>query len=276
MIRLGERQSLKILKKTPEGIFLSDSEDGQNVFLPSSEMEEEMKEGDSLKVFVYKDNRQNLVATRKETRLEMGGMAVLSVKSVTDFGAFLEWGLDKDLFLPFKEQRGTMKEGARVLVKLYGDKSGRLCATMRISGTLKSQSPFKEGDAVWGTVYDINPEMGTFVAVSNLYHGMVPKREMFKIFQKGEKIEAWVDSVREDGKLNLTFRKKAYATMDDDASMLLEELRENGGFLPFNDSSDPDEIRDRFGMSKRAFKRAAGRLLKQHLIDLGDEGMRLK
>ncbi|PLX31688.1 MAG: RNA-binding protein [Clostridiales bacterium] len=276
MIRLGERQSLQILKKTNEGLFLSDSVDGQNVFLPAAETEEEMKAGDSIEVFVYKDNRQNLLSTTKQTRLEMGGIALLSVKSVTDFGAFLEWGLDKDLFLPFKEQRGTIKEGARVLVKLYVDKSGRLCATMKISNTLSSESPFKEGDAVWGTVYDINPEMGAFIAVSNLYHGMVPKREMFKIFQMGEKIEAWVDSAREDGKLNLTFRKKAYATMDGDADMLLEELKKNGGFLPFNDSSEPDEIRDRFGMSKRAFNRAVGRLFKQHMIDLEDGGIRLK
>jgi len=239
-------------------------------------MEEEMKVGDSVEVFVYKDNRQNLLSTTKQTRLEMGGIALLSVKSVTDFGAFLEWGLEKDLFLPFKEQRGTVKEGVRVLVKLYVDKSERLCATMKISNTLRSESPFKEGDAVWGTVYDINPEMGAFIAVSNLYHGMIPKREMFKIFQMGERIEAWVDSARDDGKLNLTFRKKAYATMDEDANMLLEELKKNGGFLPFNDSSEPDEIRDRFGMSKRAFKRAVGRLFKQHMIELKDEGIRLK
>jgi len=275
MIKLGERQSLQIIKKTSDGLFLSDSVDGQNVFLPAKEVIDEIEVGDSLEVFVYKDNRQNLLATTKETRLEKGGMALLSIKSITDFGAFLDWGLDKDLFLPFKEQRGTLKEGQRVLVQLYEDKSGRLCGTMKISSKLQSASPYKEGMPVWGTVYDINPDMGVFVAVENIYHGMLPKREIYKIFQLGERIEAWVESTREDGKLNLTFRKKAYVTMDDDADFIFNELSKRNGFLPFNDSSDAEAIKKRFGISKRSFKRAIGRLFKRHLISLEDDGIRL-
>lgn len=275
MIRLGERQSLKIVKKTADGLFLSGSPDGQNVFLPKKEVGEDMEIGDVLDVFVYKDNRQNLLSTTKATRLEKGGMALLSVKSITEFGAFLDWGLDKDLFLPFKEQRGVIKEGHRVLVQLYEDKSGRLCGTMKVSNRLQSASPYTEGMAVWGTVYDIKPDMGAFVAVENRYHGMLPKREVYKIFQLGERIEAWVESTREDGKLNLTFRKKAHVTMDDDADFIFNEINKNNGFLPFNDTSDADDIRKRFGISKRSFKRALGRLFKRHLITLEEDGIRL-
>lgn len=276
MIKLGERQALEIVKENVDGFVLTDADATGNVFLPEKEMPENKLPGDVLEVFVYKDNKQNFMASLQMPKVEMGGIAVLRVKSATDIGAFLDWGLDKDLFLPFKEQRGTVKEGQRVLIQLYEDKSGRLCATMRISRHLKEEGPFEVGDSVWGTVYDVKPEMGLFVAVENRFHGMVPAREVCRVYEPGEKIVAWVHSIRPDKKLNLSLRDKAYKTRDEDSERILKELESRGGYLPFNDASDALRIRRHFGFSKRSFKRALGKLLKEGLVLQESEGIRLK
>lgn len=274
MVRLGERQTLSLVEKTDKAWRLSVPGETETVLLKTAEAPEGAAPGDLVEAFVYKDNQNRLVATLGPVPVERGGIAVLAVKSVEAFGAFLDWGLDKDLFLPFKEQKQTVRAGMRVPIRLYEDKSGRLCASMRIGKALETEGPYQEGAPFWGTVYEINDRLGAFVAVENRYHGLVPRHEIHEPLVLGQRVEGRVLSVREDGKLNLSLREKAYKTMDADAERILEALEEAGGSLPFSDRSDPEAVRKRFGMSKRAFKRGIGRLLKKGLILQSEDGIR--
>ena len=207
--------------------------------------------------------------------LELGDLAVLEVNDVTGIGAFLNWGLEKDLLLPFSEQTRKVKKGERYLVSLYVDKSDRLCGTMKVYDMLRTDSPYKVDDQVRGIVFGINPEFGCFVAVDDLYMGMIPKKEMVRRMRIGEEVDCRVTGVREDGKLNLSIRKKAYLQIDEDSMKIMEKLEECGGSLPYHDKSSPEEIREEFSMSKNEFKRAIGRLYKMKKIVIGDEGISL-
>jgi predicted RNA-binding protein (virulence factor B family) len=216
------------------------------------------------------------IATTKRPLLMMDELAVLTVKDRTRIGAFLDWGLEKDLFLPFKEQTEPVRKGDRCLVRLYVDKSERLCATMRIYDYLQPNETYKQGDQVQGTIYRINPDMGAFVAVDNKYYGLIPKKELFDTYYCGDTVTARVTSVREDGKLNLAIREKAYLQMDEDAKTVLSVLDDFGGTLPFGEKADPEVIKRELKMSKNAFKRALGRLLKKGKIDILEDSIRLK
>lgn len=272
MIRLGEKQILKIAKQTDFGVYLSD-EGEDRVLLPKKQVPAMAGIDDEVEVFVYRDSMDRLIATTNEPLLTVGGIANLRVKEVTGIGAFLDWGLERDLLLPYKEQTVEVKEGDFCPVALYVDKSNRLCATMRIYGRLSADTPYAKDDAVKGVVYDIKKELGVFVAVDNKYFGLVPPPEVFKKHYIGEEVEGRVVNVREDGKLNLSLRKKAYVQMDDDAAVIWEALLKANGRLGFNDKSDPEKIKEAFGMSKNAFKRAVGRLLKEGKIELGENAI---
>lgn len=200
----------------------------------------------------------------------MGEMAVLTVKEKTRIGAFLDWGLEKDLLLPFKEQTVPVRRGENCLVALYLDKSSRLCATMKVYERLHSDSPYQKGDPVFGTVYRVNPEIGVFVAVDNRYFGLIPKKEVYDSYRTGDQIHARVTEVRADGKLNLAVREKAYLQMDADSDTILRTMDSFGGYLPFGEKAEPDKIKRELKMSKNAFKRALGHLLKEGKIDIGD------
>jgi len=275
MITLGEKQILEVVKETEFGIYLSDG-DEEKVLLPKKQVPQGIEVGDSIEVFIYRDSQDRLIATTNEPLLTLGKIANLKVKQVTGIGAFLDWGLERDLLLPFGEQTVKVKEGDFCPVALYIDKSNRLCATMRIYGRLSAESPYKKDDKVQGVVYDIKENLGVFVAVDNCYFGLVPPPEVYKKFNVGEVVEGRVLEVRNDGKLNLSLRQKAYMQMDADAALLLKELEKNGGSLPFNDKSDPELIKQKFNMSKNAFKRAVGRLLKEGRIELGEKNITLK
>ena len=201
---------------------------------------------------------------------------MLVVQECSKIGAFLNWGLEKDLFLPFKEQSYPVKKGDRCLVVVYIDRTGRLCASMRVYEYLSNESPYQEGDKVVGTIYRINPDLGAFVAVDNKYYGMVPKKDLYDDYAIGTTIAADVVRVRTDGKLDLGLRKKAYLQMDDDIATVLEVLDRYNGVLPFGEKVSPDVIRDEFHLSKNAFKRALGRLLKQGRIDIEPDSIRLR
>ncbi|MBR6638716.1 MAG: RNA-binding protein [Lachnospiraceae bacterium] len=276
MIALGEKQLLEVVKETDFGIYLSDGNEEEKVLLPKKQVPQGIEVGDSIEVFIYRDSQDRLIATTNEPLLTLGKIANLKVKQVTGIGAFLDWGLERDLLLPFGEQTVKVKEGDFCPVALYIDKSNRLCATMRIYGRLSAESPYKKDDKVQGVVYDIKENLGVFVAVDNCYFGLVPPPEVYKKFNVGEVVEGRVLEVRNDGKLNLSLRQKAYMQMDADAAFLLKELENNGGILPFNDKSDPELIKQKFNMSKNAFKRAVGRLLKEGRIELGESGIILK
>ena len=276
MIALGEKQILEVVKETDFGIYLSDGNEEEKVLLPKKQVPQGIEVGDSIEVFIYRDSQDRLIATTNEPLLTLGKIANLKVKQVTGIGAFLDWGLERDLLLPFGEQTVKVKEGDFCPVALYVDKSNRLCATMRIYGRLSAESPYKKDDKVQGVVYDIKENLGVFVAVDNCYFGLVPPPEVYKKFNVGEVVEGRVLEVRNDGKLNLSLRQKAYMQMDADAVFLLKELENNGGILPFNDKSDPELIKQKFNMSKNAFKRAVGRLLKEGRIELGESSIILK
>lgn len=278
MIRLGEKQILYVVKETDFGVYLGESkmETKNTILLPKKQVPTGTKKGDEIEVFIYKDSEDRIIATTKEPAICLDELAVLKVKETAKIGAFLDWGLDKDLFLPFKEQVGKVEVGKSYLVSLYIDKSKRLCATMKVYDRLTSDSHYKKDDKVTGIVYGKKEGIGVFVAVDNQYHGLVPEKELFRPLKVGDVIEARVIRVREDGKIDLSIREKAYMQLEIDSQMIEELLEEEGGFLPFNDKSEPEEIKREFGLSKASFKRAIGHLLKKGIITIEENGIQKK
>ena len=273
-MRLGERQVLTVVKKVDFGVYLGSYE--ERVLLPKKQVPEEIEIGDPIEVFLYKDSSDRMIATTREPKITIGRLAVLEVVDVGRIGAFLDWGLEKDLLLPFKEQTIKVEKGDRCLVSLYIDKSGRLCATMKVYPLLQTDSPYKKDDTVHGTVYEVSREFGVFVAVDNKYSALIPRREVYGRMYPGQEIEARVAAVKADGKLDLSIRHRIPEQMDDDARKIVERMKKNGGVLPFTDKADPERIRDELGMSKAAFKRAVGRLLKQGKINIGETKITLQ
>lgn len=276
VIQIGKKQILTVVKRVEFGVYLADTtEDAEEkVLLPAKQVPQDVQVNDSLTVFVYRDSRDRLIATTKEPVMEVGEIALLTVKQVGQFGAFLDWGLEKDLMLPFKEQTVPVKEGDQCLVVLYVDKSKRLCASMKVYHYLRTDSPYHKDDKVEGIVYEISPNFGIFVAVDDCYCALIPKAEPAEGIAVGDRIYARVTEVKEDGKLNLSIREKAYIQIDDDAHRLLALIDEAGGRLPVGDKSDPELIRSRVGMSKNEFKRAAGRLYKQRAVAIEKDSIR--
>ncbi len=275
MFEIGKMQRLVIRRINASGALLAEKENpAVTLLLPGKQIPENAGPGTELEVFIYRDSEDRLIATTSKPRMLLGEIAQLPVISVTEIGAFLDWGLEKDLFLPFKEQRGKLKPGMKVLAALYLDKSSRLCATMHISDYLRSDSPYRQGDKVSGTVYSMKDGMGAFVAVDNRYFGLIPSQELYSRLSIGDAVEARVLRVRPDGKLSLSNRKKAYAQMDEDAAKVMKAIEEYGGVLPFDDKADPETIRLELELSKNAFKRAVGRLLKEGRVELTPHGVR--
>lgn len=266
MIELGKTQCLNVVKKTDFGVYLGTQED--KVLLPGKMVPEDTEIGDALTVFVYRDSSDRLIATTKKPMLELGQLAVLRVAQVSKIGAFLDWGLEKELFLPFKEQTTHVEEGDSCLVALYIDKSNRLAATMRVYDYLSCADQYVKDSAVSGTVIEINPDYGVYVAVDNQYYGMIPKHEVFGNLKIGDTVHGRVSKVREDGKLSVSLKQKAYIQMDEDARIVYDAIAANGGALPFTDKASPERIKEYFDMSKNAFKRAVGRLLKEGRIEI--------
>lgn len=244
--------------------------------LPEKQRPTEAKAGDFLEVFIYRDSENRLIATTRTPLAQVGDLAYLPVTAKTRIGAFLEFGLERGLFLPFSEQKFPIEVGKSYLVSVYIDKSDRLCCTTDISKFLKSEAPYKKNDAVIGTVYQIQPEIGVFVAVDNAYTGLIPPTEYFTDLHAGDRIQARVIRVREDGKLDLSMRRLSYEQMSVDAQLLLKVMQENDGNLPLGEKASPAEIEKIFKMSKAEFKRAIGSLLKSGRIQKLEKGFKLK
>ena len=273
MLNLGRKQKLTVVKKVEFGVYLSESREAaekERVLLPAKQVPQGTDEGDVLEVFLYRDSRDRMIATTREPKLTLGGLAVLQVVQTGKIGAFLDWGLEKDLLLPFREQTVKVHTGDQVLVSLYLDKSSRLCATMKVYPFLKPNSPYAIGDTVDGLVYEISGNFGVFVAVDNQYSGMIPKREAQAGYRVGQNLKLRVTEVKEDGKLTLSARGKAYEQIREDSENVLQVIREFAGVLPFDDKASPEVIQREFGLSKAAFKRAVGRLLKEKQVELRD------
>lgn len=271
---LGKRLSLMVVKKVEFGVYLGTSED--KVLLPKKQVPAGIEVGDPVEVFLYKDSKDRMIATTRESLLTLGQVKVLKVSDTGRIGAFLDWGLEKDLLLPFKEQTAKVKPGDECLVSLYVDKSGRLCATMKVYEKLRKDSPYKKDDKVQGIIYEMSDNFGWFVAVDDTFCGLIPKREVCGSHRVGDRIEARVTGVKPDGKLDLSLREKAFIQMDLDAERLLADLRDRGGVYPFTDKAGAELIKKETGLSRNAFKRAAGRLLKAGKITITESEIRLK
>lgn len=274
MIEIGKIQCLNIVKETDFGVYLG-TED-EKVLLPKKQVPEDAKIGDGIEVFIYRDSEDRLIATTNKPHITLGMAGCLEVKDTTPIGAFLDWGLEKDLFLPFKEQTYPVEPHEKCMVILYVDKSDRLCATMKVYNHMETATGYSRDDKVTGIVYEIKPEMGAFVAVDFRYHGMIPANELFGNVHVGDIIYGRIIKVRSDGKLDISIREKSYIQMDEDAKVLLEYIQNHNNSIPFTDKSDPELIKKEVKMSKNAFKRAVGRLLKGDKIIIKEDGIDLK
>ncbi len=276
MIKLGEKQKLVVVKKVEFGLYLAVSaEEKENrILLPAKQAPEGCAVGDTVEVFVYRDSSDRMIATTKEPKLVMGQVAELEVVQITKIGAFLDWGLEKDLFLPFKQQKRRVNQGEKVLVSLYIDKSNRLCATTNVYENLRNDTPYQKDDVVKGRVYEISDNFGAFVAVDNQYSALIPKKELYGDVRLGEDVEARVINVLSDGRLTLSVRNRGLAQIEKDAKEVLALLDSYSGVLPFTEKADPEVIRRETGMSKNEFKRAVGHLLKSGDIVMKDKVIR--
>ena len=267
-MKLGEKQTLTIDRIREFGVYLTDGKD--SVLLPKKEVPEGASQGDRLEVFLYKDSSDRLIATTAMPLIMLHQTALLRVKETSKIGAFLDWGLPKDLLLPFHEQTRRVKAGETVLCSLYVDRSERLAATMNVYPYLSCESPYGKDDRVQARIYETSENFGIFAAVDDRYSALIPKQEVSGTFRIVDVVEARVTSVRPDGRLNLSVREKAYLQLDKDAQLILKVIDEFEGVLPFDDKVSPEIINREFGLSKNAFKRAVGHLLKEGKIELRD------
>lgn len=276
LMKLGEYQTLQVVKRVEFGVYLAEEMESQNrVLLPAKQVKEGTAVGDEIEVFLYKDSKDRLIATTNQPKITLGGLAVLSVVGIEKIGAFLDWGLEKDLFLPYKEMTAKVKPQDEILVTLYIDKSQRLCASMKkLYDLMKTDAPYQKGDIVSGRVYEFGFDFGTFIAVDDCYSAMIPAHEDCSHLRIGDVIEAEVTNVKLDGKLDITLRKKAYLQMDEDAERIMKVIEEFAGVLPFTDKASPEVIKRETGLSKNAFKRAVGRLYKEHRIEISENAIR--
>ena len=301
-MKLGEWNLLRIDRIKDVGAYLTDGKglgEDMDVLLPTRQIPEDLEIGDNVEVFLYRDSEDRLIATTHTPLITLGEIKKLKVKSVASIGAFLDWGLSRDLFLPFKEQTVKVQQEKSYLVKLYIDKTGRLAASMRIADALSldTDGTVKKGDHVKGVVYNVKKDFGVFVALEDSplgaegtdlgavgtdpvarykYSGLIHSSEVFENLYVGDEVTCRVVKAREDGKLDLAMRDEIPQQMEKDADMVYDIIKSYGGRLPFNDKADAELIKKEFGISKNAFKRAVGRLLKQGLITINPDSITIK
>jgi len=278
MIELGKKQKLFVKRIKEFGVYLGEqdvTDTNEDILMPAKYVPEGLQVGDGVEVFVYRDSSDRLVATTIDPAFTLGETAVLEVTDVSSIGVFLDWGLEKDLLLPFREQTvKTLSKGQKVLVALYIDKSMRLCATMRVYDYLRCDSPYKKGDTVKCVIYQFNSKLGAFAAVDGIYHAMFPSGKYHHSLNIGDEIEARVENTREDGKLELTQIAPIREQINSDAGKTMELIDSYDGVLPFTEKADPEVIQRELGMSKAAFKRAVGHLLKERKIEIDNGKIR--
>lgn len=274
-IILGDYNNLEIVKRVNFGLYLDGDEDGE-ILLPAKYVPDGYDIGDIIKVFVYLDNEERLVATTEEPLAKVGDFALLRVAWTNDYGAFLDWGLLKDLFVPFSEQEGKMVKGNSYLVYVTIDrKSYRIYASARLDKYLSRTKPPYETNEEVDIIVWRRTDLGWKVIVNGNHSGLVFANEVFRDLKTGDRLKGYVKRVRTDGKIDIALQRHGVAGDDDSSMRLLSAIEAQRGLLPLNDNSSPDEIYSMLGMSKKAFKRAAGKLYKQRLIIIDDDGLRL-
>ncbi len=274
MVEIGKINRLKIKKQVDFGVYLDG--DGQEILLPKRYVPEGAQPGDELSVFLYHDNEGRLIATTDKPYAQVGEFQYMEVKSVNQVGAFLEWGIMKDLLVPYKEQNGRMREGGWYLVYVRLDeKSGRIMASARINKFLNNVPPeYDQNESVDLIVAD-ETDIGYKVIINNRHWGMVYRNEVFQRLEKGEHLRGYVKEVRDDDKIDVSLTPLGYQKVEGISAIILDSLKAQGGFLAVHDKSNPDLIYSLFRCSKKSFKQAIGSLYKQQLITIERDGIRL-
>lgn len=274
-VKLGRYNQLEVVKKVEFGVYLDGDEDGE-ILLPKKYVPEDCEEGDMLNVFIYLDMEERLVATTLQPYAQVGDFACLEVAWVNEYGAFLDWGLMKDLFVPFREQKVKMQKGRRYVVHIHVDEeSYRIMASAKVERYLSDERPeYQPGEEVEVMVWQ-RTDLGYKVIVDNKFSGMLFHNEVFRQLEIGMKLPAYIKQVRPDGKIDLELQKAGFHKVDDFAEVLLQYIRDNGGRTSINDKTDAETIYDAFGVSKKTFKKAVGDLYRKRLIVLEDGGIRL-
>ncbi len=275
MIAIGKFNTLRIERFAPPGLYLED-EEGTEVLLPNRWITEDMKIDDELEVFIYRDSEDRMIATTLRPHILRDEFGYLQVKQVNQVGAFLDWGLEKDLLVPFKEQRAKMREGGRYLVHLYLDvESWRLSASAKIQKYLETETiELEVGEEVEVLICE-RTDLGVKVIVNHLYQGLLYNSELFKEVRMGDKTIGYVKAIRDDGKIDVALEKQGYKSVEPNAQKILDLLTQNEGFLALHDKSDPEKVKYQLGMSKKLFKKAIGSLYKEKKIVIEEEGIRL-
>jgi len=274
MLQIGVYHTLKIDRETKVGLFLVNEKD--DVLLPNKYVPNDFTIGDDITVFVYLDHEERPVATTLKPLITLNSFAVLKVNYINKFGAFLNWGMEKDLFVPFKEQARPMEKDKRYIVTMYLDKqTGRLAASSKINQFLdKEPLDVEVGQEVDLMVSHIT-EIGINVIINGKFRGLAYQNEVFETVSPGYKTKGYIKTIRPDGKIDVSFQKLGFEAIDDSAQQVLEALKQNDGVLRLNDNSHPEEIKSVLKMSKKTFKKAIGSLYKQKLIDINNEGIQL-
>lgn len=272
IFKIGEIEELSVIRVKDFGVYLGN--DIESILLPKKESNG-LKVGDKLKVFIYRDSSDRLIATRRVPYITLNQLKVLKVKDVTKIGAFLDWGLEKDLFLPYREMSKKVKNDEEVMVRLYLDKSHRLSASMKgLWKLLSTNPPYKKGDMVKGRVYEHGKDFGTFVAVDDKYSAMLPRHEKTIPLNIGDIVEARVINIKEDGKMDISLREDSYKEIESDSDIIMKILEEYSNVLPFTEKASSEVILRETGLSKNAFKRAVGHLYKERKISIKDKVIR--
>lgn len=278
MIQAGQYQTLKIDRLTSVGFYLLDEESGVAILLPQKYIHPNMEIGDEIEVFVYADSQDRLVATMEHPLLTAGQFGWLQVEAVNEMGAFCDWGLmEKQLLVPFRNQAAPLKVGKSYIVYLYEDSlNQRLVGSTRVDSFLKSPAAgnLSEGEQVELLVRGFN-DLGAMVIINHAFRGLLYESELFQNVRPGDQLTGYVKYIRPDNKVDVSLQPIGYASVEPNAARLLDALERADGFLPFHDKSDPDDIRQHFGISKKLFKKAVGSLYKQKRIVIEEKGIRL-
>lgn len=274
MVKIGRSNSLLVIRKVDFGAYL-DGEELDEILLPERYLPKNCKIDDTIEVFIYLDSEDRLVATTEKSYAEVGDFACLKVVDLGPAGAFLDWGLPKDLLVPFREQKEKMIEGREYVVFVYLDKSNRIAASSRLDRFLgKEPASFQEGEEVELLICD-QTDIGYKAIINSTHWGVLYKNELFQKLKKGQQIKGFIKKVRDDGKIDLSLQKPGPEKVDELSEKILNTLKEQGGFLSVTDKSSPKSISDLFGCSKNTYKKAIGGLYKKRLITLEKSGIRL-
>ena len=276
MFEIGKYTTLKVDRfQTPGAFLINENED--DILLPNKYVSSDLKIGDEIKVFIYLDGEERPVATTIDPAIQLNDYAVLKANSVSKIGAFMDWGLEKDLFIPFREQLSKIQEGKKYLVHLLMDnQTNRLFGTTKLDKYLNDEEVTLQLKEEVDLIIWTSSDLGTKVIINKKYHGLLFSNEIFQELELGQQIKGYVKKIRPDGKIDVSLEKISYKNIEPNAKKILQLLEKSDGFISLNDHSDPDIIKSYLGISKKSFKKALGSLYKQRIILIEKKGIRLK